>query len=72
VNSKNSNFTVPASFADIPIGGQFIEVMTTCNEISTRVEVNLRNGKGNARRSGGKYIWMADWEPVFIVRQNET
>lgn len=61
-----TNFTHPTAFACIPIGGRFVEVMTTCNEVATRVRVNLRNGKGNARRSGGKYIWMADWEPVFV------
>ena len=59
-------FNTPTTFASVQIGGEFIEAMTTCNEIATRVIVNLCNGKGNARRSGGKYVWMWDWEPVFV------
>lgn len=59
-------FTVP-TFAAIPIGGEFVEVMTTCNEIATRIELITHQGKPvNARRSGGKLIFMVDWEPVFI------
>ena len=62
-----SKFLRPSVFNKIPIGGQFIEVMATCNEIATRIEPDTINGKlVNARRSGGKRIFMADWEPVFI------
>lgn len=59
-------FDRPVTFDKVPVGGEFIEGFTTCNEVTTRVIVNLRNGKGNARRSGGKYVWMADREPVFV------
>jgi hypothetical protein len=64
--TEADNFTQPATFAPIPVGGRFVEVMTTCDEVATRIAVDLRKGKGNALRSGGKYIWMWDWEPVFI------
>jgi hypothetical protein len=55
------------TFADVPIGGEFVEVLTTCDEVATRIEPALHQGKPvNARRVSGKLIFMADWEPVFI------
>lgn len=62
-----NEFTIPTTFATVPIGAQFIEVLTTCNEVATRIEPTTRRGKPmNARRVGGKLINMVDWEPVFI------
>jgi len=61
------NFNTPITFVFIPIGGEFIEALTTCNEIAVRIEPRIYYGKlVNARRIGGKLIFMADWEPVFI------
>jgi hypothetical protein len=63
----SDNFTQPATFAAVPIGGQFIEVMTTCDEVATRIEPTTYRGKPvNARRSGGKLIFIEDWEPAFV------
>lgn len=63
----SDNFTQPATFATIPIGGQFVEVFTTSNEVAVRIAPTTHRGKTvNARRDGGKLIWMEDWEPVFI------
>jgi hypothetical protein len=60
-------FTIPTVFAAIPIGSKFIEVLTICNEIAVRIVPAIHQGKSvNARRDGGKLIFMADWEPVFI------
>jgi hypothetical protein len=67
-----SDFTHPATFATIPIGGQFVEVFTSCDEIATRIEPITHQGKPvNARRSGGKLIFMAEWEPV-LISENEV
>lgn len=61
------NFTHPTPFPTVPIDDQFIEVFTTCNEVATRIEPTTHRGKlANARRAGGKLVWMADWEPVFV------
>jgi hypothetical protein len=63
-------FNTPTTFAAIPIGGRFVEVMTTCDEVATRIEPTTHRGKTvNARRVGGKLIWMEDWEPVFMRRE---
>jgi hypothetical protein len=63
----SDNFTQPATFAPIPVGGRFVEVMTTCDEVAVRIEPTTHRGKPvNARRVGGKLIFMAEWEPVFI------
>jgi hypothetical protein len=61
-------FNTPTTFALIPVGGEFIEGLTTCNEVATRIdEPTTHQGKPvNARRSGGKLVWVAEWEPVFI------
>lgn len=65
--SLMKNFNYPAIFPTIPIGGQFVEVFTTCDEIATRIEPTIHQDKlVNARRAGGKLILMADWEPVFV------
>jgi hypothetical protein len=62
------NFNIPSTFIDVPIGGRFVEVMTTCNEVVTRIRPTAHRGKPvNARRVGGKLIFMADWEPVFVA-----
>lgn len=64
-------FNHPTTFATIPIGAQFVEVMTTCNEVAIRILPATHQGKlANARRAGGKLIKMENWEPVF-VRANE-
>lgn len=61
------NFNIPATFDTIPIGGKFIEVFTTCNEVATRIAPVMQDGKlVNARRDGGKLIFMEEWEPVFV------
>lgn len=66
-----NEFTIPTTFATVPIGAQFIEVMTTCNEVAIRIKQTTRQGKPvNTRRVGGKLIFMAEWEPVF-VRETE-
>jgi hypothetical protein len=63
----SDNFTQPTTFATIPTAGQFVEVLTTSNEVATRIEPTTHRGKPvNARRVGGKLIFMAEWEPVFI------
>jgi hypothetical protein len=63
----NSDFNTPTTFARIPIGGEFIEALTTCNEVATHIEPTTLQGKPvNARRVGGKLVFMWDWEPVFI------
>lgn len=65
--SVGMNFNTPSTFAAIPIGGKFVEVLTTCNEVATRIEPATHQEKTvNARRAGDKLIFMADWEPVFI------
>jgi hypothetical protein len=65
------SFNIPSTFANIPIGGQFIEVLTTCNEVATRIEpVTHQNKLMNAQRIGGKFIFMADWEPVFVEERS--
>lgn len=62
-----NEFTISTTFATIPIGAQFVEVMTTCNEVATRIEPTTHQDKPvNARRVGGKLIFMAEWEPVFL------
>lgn len=62
----------PTTFAAIPIGGQFAEALTTCNEVSTRIVPTTHQGKlVNVRRDGGKLILMFNWEPVFIEGINE-
>lgn len=62
-----NEFAIPTTFATIPIGAQFVEVMTTCNEVATRIEPTAHQDKPvNARRVGGKLIFMAEWEPVFV------
>ena len=61
-------------FDSIETGQEFIEVMSSCNEVAQRIEmrIEMRNGKlVNARRSSGKFIFMADWEPVFIAPRGE-
>jgi len=61
-------FNAPSTFAALPIGGKFIEALTPCNEIATRIEPTTHQGKPiNAQRVGGKLIFMADWEPVFVM-----
>lgn len=61
------NFTYPTTFGKIPIGGEFVEVLTTCNQVATRIKPTMHQGKPvNARRADGKFILMADWEPVFV------
>jgi hypothetical protein len=64
----NSDFNTPTTFARIPIGGEFVEALTTCNEVATRIAPTTHNRERmkNARRAGGKLIFMAEWEPVFI------
>jgi hypothetical protein len=63
----SSEFTTPTTFARIPIGGEFIEAFTTCNEVATRIELTTYEGRPvNARRSRGKLILMVEWEPVFV------
>jgi hypothetical protein len=63
----NSNFNAPTTFASIPIGGRFVEVLSLCNEVATRIEPTTHRGKPvNARRSGGGLVFMAEWEPVLI------
>jgi hypothetical protein len=60
-------FNTPTTFATVPIGGEFVEALTTCNEVATRIEPATYQGKPvNARRAGGKLIFMAEWEPVFV------
>jgi hypothetical protein len=60
-------FNTVTTFAAVPIGGKFIEAMTTCNEVAIRIEPTTHQDKSvNARRVGGKLIFMADWEPVFV------
>lgn len=60
----NSNTT---TFAAVPLDGQFVEVLSPCNEVATRIDPTTHQGKPvNARRDGGKLIFMADWEPAFI------
>jgi hypothetical protein len=62
------NFRHPTTFVTIPVGKRFVEVFTTCNEIAARIEPMAHQGKPvNARRVGGKLIFMADWEPVFVA-----
>jgi hypothetical protein len=63
-----SDFDTPTTFATIPIGGEFIEALTTCNEVATRIAPTTHNRAKmkNAKRAGGKLIFMAEWEPVFI------
>lgn len=66
------SFNIPTTFAAIPIGGEFIEAMTTCNEVAIRTESRVHQGKlVNAWRSGGKLIFMAEWEPVFVKETKE-
>lgn len=64
------------TFTSIEMGQEFIEVMTTCNEVARRIELRIEFGmKGklvNAQRiSSGKMIFIADWEPVFIAPTGE-
>jgi hypothetical protein len=60
------------TFAAIPIGGEFIEVFTTCNEVAIRIFPATYQGKPvNAKRAGGKLIWMEEWEPVFYEKTSE-
>jgi len=60
-------FNTPTTFAAVPIGGEFIEGMTSNNEVATRIEATTYQGRPvNARRSGGKLVLMVDWEPVFV------
>jgi hypothetical protein len=59
-------FNASTTFATIPIGGEFVEALTTCNEVATRIEPTTHQGKPvNARRLGGKLVFMVEWEPVF-------
>jgi hypothetical protein len=61
------DFNIPTTFNTVPIGGEFVECLTTCNEIATRIKPITRRDKiVNARRVSGKLIFMADWEPVFV------
>lgn len=54
-------------FGNLAIGQKFIEVLTSCNEVAQRIPLTTHRGKSvNAHRVGGKLIFMADWEPVFI------
>ncbi len=63
-------FTEITTFATIPIGGEFIEGLTSVNEIATRIEPATHKGRPvNARRAGGKLVLMVDWEPVFIDKE---
>lgn len=63
-----NDFNIPTTFAAVPIGGCFVEVlMNISNEVAIRIEPTTYKGLPvNARRAGGKKIWMADWEPVFV------
>lgn len=69
----NSDFSYTTTFDAITIGEKFIEVLTTCNEVAIRITPTMHQKKPmNAQRIGGKLIFMADWEPVFIiVRKHE-
>lgn len=61
------NFALPVLFHTIPVGGRFISVFTTCNDIVIRVTpTKYKNKMVNARRPNGKLIFVAEWEPVFI------
>jgi hypothetical protein len=40
-----SEFNTPTTFARIPIGGEFIEALTTCNEVTTRIELTTYEGR---------------------------
>jgi hypothetical protein len=63
----NFDFNIPTAFNTIPVDGEFVEVLTTCDEVSIRIEPTERQGKQmNARRASGKLIYMAEWEPVFV------
>jgi len=62
-----TDFNIPVKFDTIPIGGKFVEVLTTCDEVATRIAPVMQGGKlVNARRVSGKLIFMAEWEPVFV------
>ncbi len=68
-------FNTTATFADVVLGQEFIEALTSVNEIATRIEATTHNGRSvNARREGERsrlaLIWMADWEPVFIMEND--
>jgi hypothetical protein len=66
-------FNTVTTFAAVPIGGKFIEAMTTCNEVAIRIEPTTHQDKSvNARRVGGKLIFMVDWEPVFVQGDDKT
>ncbi len=66
------SFNISTTFAAVPIGGEFIEALTTCNEVAARIAPTTHQGKTvNARRVGGKLIFMADWEPIFVSRSND-
>jgi hypothetical protein len=65
-----TNFNIPTTFDTVPIGGEFIECLTTCNEIATRIEPAAGRRWANARRASGKLIYMAKWEPVFVKALN--
>jgi hypothetical protein len=64
--SAMDNFNT-TTFSAIPIGGRFVEVLSTCNEVATRIEPTTHRGKPvNARRSGGGLVFMVEWEPVLV------
>jgi len=59
-----------ATFAAIGMGGRFVEVFTISNEATVKIQpTTTPKGKpANARRVvTKKLIFMADWEPVFLL-----
>jgi hypothetical protein len=71
------NFNEVVIFAQLPLNARFIEALSTCNEVATRIPLSyLDVGQVvkvyNALRAGGKRVLMADWEPVFIEADTQT
>jgi hypothetical protein len=68
-----TQYTTATTFAAIPIGGRFVEVFTSCNEVATRIKPTTHRGKpANARRAGGGLVFMVEWEPVLIRRDDAS
>lgn len=57
-------------FERLEIGEEFIEGMSTVNEVATKTkEIVVKVKCFNARRSSGTMVRMWNWEPVFITEK---
>lgn len=56
------------TFAQVASGQKFVEALSTCDQVAWRITPRQHKGKWvNAQRAGGQMIFMASWEPVFLV-----